>query len=83
MIYEGEERRNVEIDLVKYGVLWQKVQDYERRFDQMSEKLDTMESHVEKLVAMANQGRGGFWAGMMFISMLSSAIGYASSWMHK
>ena len=40
MIYEGEERRNVEIDLVKYGVLWQKVQDYERRFDQMSEKLD-------------------------------------------
>ena len=25
-----------ELDPVRYGVLWQKVQDYERRFDDMS-----------------------------------------------
>ena len=53
-----------EIDLVKYGVLWQKVQDYERRFDQMETKMDKMEDQLEHLVALANQGRGGFWAGM-------------------
>jgi hypothetical protein len=72
-----------EIDLVKYGVLWQKVQDYERRFDDMSAKMDKMESNVEKLVALANQGRGGFWAGMAFVSLISSAVGYFSNWLHK
>ena len=72
-----------EIDPVKYGVLWQKVQDYERRFDEMSAKMDKMESNVEKLVALANQGRGGFWAGMAFVSFISSAVGYFSTWLHK
>jgi len=67
-------------DPVKYGVLWQKVQDYERRFDEMSVKMDKMESNVEKLVALANQGRGGFWAGMAFVSFISSAVGFALSW---
>jgi len=72
-----------EIDLVKYGVLWQKVQDYERRFDDMDKKMDKMESQLEHLIALANQGRGGFWAGMVFVSALSSAIGYLSHWFGK
>lgn len=67
---------SVEIDPVKYGVLWQKVQDYERRFDQMDKTMDKMEKQLEKLVAMANQGKGGFWAGMAVVSAISSAIGY-------
>ncbi len=71
------------IDPVKYGVLWQKVQDYERRFDEMDKKMDKMESNLEKLVALANQGRGGFWAGMALVSAASSAIGYLSSYFHK
>lgn len=69
-----------EIDPVKYGVLWQKVQDYERRFDQMETKMDKMEDQLEHLVALANQGRGGFWAGMAFVSFISSAIGFGLSW---
>jgi hypothetical protein len=68
-------------DPVRYGVLWQKVQDYERRFDEMSVKMDKMESNVEKLVALANQGRGGFWAGMAFVSFISSAVGFLLSWL--
>ena len=67
-------------DPVKYGVLWQKVQDYERRFDDMDKKMDKMEGQLEKLVALANQGRGGFWAGMAFMSFVSSAVGFAISW---
>lgn len=69
-----------EIDPVKYGVLWQKVQDYERRFDQMEGKMDKMEDQLEHLVALANQGRGGFWAGMAFVSFISSAIGFTLSY---
>lgn len=74
---------STEIDPVKYGVLWQKVQDYERRFDQMETKMDKMETQLEHLVALANQGRGGFWAGMALVSALSSAIGYVSHWFNK
>ena len=69
-----------EIDPVKYGVLWQKVQDYERRFDDMDKKMDKMENQLEHLVALANQGRGGFWAGMAFVSFISSVVGFAMSW---
>jgi len=70
-----------EIDPVKYGVLWEKVQNYERRFDEMSTKMDKMEVNVEKLVALANQGRGGFWAGMAFVSFISSAVGFGISFL--
>jgi hypothetical protein len=72
-----------DIDLVKYGVLWQKVEDYERRFDDMDKKMTKMEAQLEQLVALANQGRGGFWAGMALVSALSSAIGYVSHWFSK
>ena len=72
-----------EIDPVRYGVLWQKVEDYERRFDQMGKKMDRMEDQLDKLVAMANQGKGGFWAGMALVSAVSSAIGYVTHLFNK
>jgi len=72
-----------DIDLVKYGVLWQKVEDYERRFDDMDRKMSKMEAQLEQLVALANQGRGGFWAGMALVSAISSAMGYVSHWIGK
>jgi hypothetical protein len=70
-----------EIDPVKYGALWERVKGYERRFDDMSVKIDKLEANVDKLVALANQGRGGFWAGMAFVSFISSGVGFALSWL--
>ena len=72
-----------EIDPVKYGVLWQKVQDYERRFDEMSAKIDKMETSIERLVEMANQSKGGFWMGMVAVSAFGSVIGYVANWVSK
>jgi len=72
-----------EIDPYKYGALYQKVQDYERRFDEMSAKIDKMETSIDTLVALANQGRGGFWVGMAIVSAISSAMGYISHWIGK
>ena len=72
-----------EIDPVKYGVLWQKVQDYERRFDEMSAKIDKMETSIERLVEMANKSKGGFWMGMVMVSAIGSVIGYISHWLGK
>ena len=68
-----------EIDPIKYGVLWQKVQDYERRFDQVDKKMDKLEVQLERLVALANQGRGGLWVGMSIVSAASAAAGYVMS----
>jgi hypothetical protein len=65
-----------EIDPVKYGVLWQKVESYESKFEDMSKKIDKMEASIEELVGLANKGRGGMWMGMGFISAISSVIGF-------
>jgi len=72
-----------EIDPVKYGVLWQKVQDYERRFDEMSAKIDKLETNIDKLVEMANQSKGGFWMGMVAVSAVGSVLGYVANWVSK
>jgi hypothetical protein len=65
-----------EIDLVKYGVLWQKVQD-------MDKKMDKVERQLEELVALANKGRGGLWFGMTVISGASAVVGYfLNYWKH-
>lgn len=64
--------QQTQIDLVKYGVLWQKVQD-------MDKKIDKMEGQLEQLVALANQGRGGFWVGMAIASSFSAAVGFLIS----
>ena len=65
-----------EIDLVKYGVLWQKVQD-------MDKKMDKVERQLEELVALANKGRGGLWFGMTLVSGMSAVVGYfLSYWKH-
>ena len=67
------------IDPVKYGAMWQKVQDYERRFEVIDKKLDKMERQLDDLIAMANKGKGGFWVGMTIASMVGAAISWVTS----
>ena len=63
-----------DIDLVKYGVLWQKVHDMDR-------KVDKMERQLEELLALANRSKGGLWIGMSIASAFSAFIGFvASNW---
>lgn len=66
-------------DPVRYGVLWQKVEDYERRFDDMGRKMDKMEGQLEQLVAMANKGKGGFWMGMTIASFAGAVVTWVTS----
>ena len=66
---------SMEIDPVKYGVLWQKVQDLDKKVDKLEEGMD-------ELLALANKGKGGLWAGMALVSAISSFIGYVSHWFH-
>lgn len=65
-----------EIDPVRYGVLWQKVQDYERRFDQMDKKMDRMEGQMEQLLDMANRSKGALWLGIGIWSVFTGIFGF-------
>ena len=60
-----------EIDPVKYGVLWERVQN-------MDKKIDKMEHQLEELIALANKGKGGFWMGMAIASMVGGVITWAA-----
>ena len=66
------EFQNGEIDPVKYGVLWQKVQD-------MDKKVDKMERQLEELLELANKSKGGFWMGMTIASGVGGVIGWITS----
>jgi hypothetical protein len=68
------------IDLVRYGALWQKVENYEQKFDAMEKKMDKMELNLEHLIALDNQGRGGFWMGMLIVSAASAITGWVIHW---
>jgi len=66
----------MDIDPVKYGVLWQKVEELEK-------KIDKLEAGMEKLLELANKSKGGFWMGMAIVSLVSSMVGYVTNWFHK
>lgn len=63
---------NAEIDPLKYGALWQKVQD-------MDKKVDKMERQLEELLELANKSKGGFWMGMIIASGVGSVVGWVVS----
>ena len=63
-----------EIDLVKYGVLWERVQ-------QMDKKIDRMEGQIEQLLELANKGKGGFWMGMTIASSVGAAVAWIAGHM--
>ena len=67
-----------EIDPVKYGARWQRVNDYERRFEVIDRKLDKMEAQLDDLIAMANKGKGGFWVGMTIASSVGAVVAWVA-----
>ncbi len=71
------------IDLIRYGALWQKVENYEAKFQDMSDKIDKMEANIDELVAMANRSRGGLWVGLGVVSVISSLVGFIAHWFSK
>jgi hypothetical protein len=63
-----------EIDPVKYGVLWERVQN-------MDKKIDKMESQIAELLELANKGKGGFWMGMTIASSVGAAVAWVAGHM--
>jgi hypothetical protein len=61
-----------EIDPVKYGVLWERVQN-------MDKKMDKMEAQIAELLELANKSKGGFWMGMTIASGVGGFVSWAVS----
>jgi hypothetical protein len=61
----------VDIDPIKFGVTWQKV-------EAMEYEVAELRKDVKQLLELANKGRGGFWAGMAIVSAFSTFIGFMS-----
>ena len=59
------------IDRVEYGKMLATVASLEK-------KIDKMETSLDELLALANKGRGGFWAGMMIASLIGALVSYFS-----
>lgn len=58
------------IDPVEYGRLISKVESLES-------KVNDMDKDIKQLLALANQSKGGFWAGMA----IASGLGAIVSWL--
>ena len=58
-----------EIDLVKYGVMWAKV-------EAMELEVQELRKDVKTLLELANKSKGGFWMGMVIASSISSLVGF-------
>ena len=61
----------MEIDPVKFGVTWQKVES-------MEYEVAELRKDVKQLLELANKGRGGFWAGMAIVSAFSTFVGFVA-----
>ena len=60
-----------EIDPIKVGVMWQKMESMEKEVSELRDDVKT-------LLALANKSKGGLWAGMMIVSAISSLVGFIS-----
>jgi hypothetical protein len=72
-----------ELDPVKYGVLWQKVEGYEDKFNDMSKKMDKMEANIEKLLENQAHQKGAGWLAIGMLSVLSTIGGWFIHWWIK
>lgn len=67
----------MDLDPIKVGVMWQKVETMEKEVSELRDD-------VKQLLALANKGRGGFWVGMTIVSAFSTFVGYVTHlWINK
>ena len=60
-----------EIDLFKYGQVVNQVEI-------LAKKVDSMDADIKRLLALADQSKGGLWMGMAIMSGVSAFVGFLS-----
>ena len=64
------------IDPIEYGKLIAQV-------DNLTCKVESMETDIKALLALANQSKGGFWMGMTIASVLGGLLTLTMNWFIK
>ena len=64
------------IDPIEYGKLIAQVEN-------LTNKVDSLESDIKTLLALANQSKGGFWMGMTIASILGGLLTLTMNWFIK
>jgi|TARA_B110000971_G_C19588855_1_gene310787 hypothetical protein len=64
------------IDPVEYGKLIAQV-------EHLTYKVESMESDIKTLLALANQSKGGFWIGMTIAAVLGGVLTLVMNWFTK
>jgi len=70
-----------ELDPVKYGVLWNTVENNEKKLEEMNKKMDKMEIQLDQLVAQSNKQAGMALLGISILTALSTLGGWALHWL--
>ena len=73
----------MDIDPVKYGVMWERVQNNDRRFDDLTKKIDKMEADIEQLLALANQAKGGVQVSRMISGAVGGVLVFIVDWLFR
>ena len=71
-----ENLMSFELDPVKYGILWNTVENNEKKLEEMNIKMDKMEGKIELLLAMAERSKGSLWALMGVASVIGGVISF-------
>jgi hypothetical protein len=62
------------IDPIQYGKLIAQV-------DNLTTKVESMDSDIKELLALANKSKGGFWMGMAIASAVSGFVAwFVTTW---
>ena len=64
------------IDPIEYGKLIAQV-------EHLTYKVESMESDIKTLLALANQSKGGFWIGMTIAAVLGGILTLVMNWFTK
>lgn len=65
-----------DLDMREFGRLEAKVEAQGREIGELKTTIAGMAGKLDELLALANRGRGGFWAGMTLVSAVSAGVGW-------
>lgn len=71
-----EQLMSFELDPVKYGILWNTVENNEKKLEEMNKKMDKVEGKLEELLAMAERSKGSLWALMGIAGVVGSVVSF-------
>jgi len=79
-LHDSLSDRYQRVDPLRFGMIYQKVNDMEKKIDKLEGQLGILEGQMDELLGLANRSKGALWLGMAIISGVSIIIGHFLTW---